>query len=308
MKKMTILISVLFASLAAVGCSKTLDNSHFIEDYVYPDEPSEVPGDDTEPDVVGENQIKVISFNMRTGSADANTQNAWDIRKEGIPAMMTKENPTVMGVQEALSYQISYVKDNVPGYDYYGVGRDNGGSSGETMAIFYKTDVVELGDHGTFWLSETPDVPSDGWDAAYRRTATWAFFTVKATGETFFYINTHLDNEGSEAREQSIILICEKLGELNPEGYPSILTADFNSDTSNAIFDPLKEVMQDARATAPETDQFGTFNGWGTTTSTIDHIFYSGFTPVSYHTIMDRWNGVQYLSDHYPISAVLEFE
>ena len=222
--------------------------------------------------------------------------------------MMAKENPTVMGVQEALSYQLTFVTENVPGYEYYGVGRDDGGSTGETMAIFYKTDVVELGDHGTFWLSETPDEVSYGWDAAYRRTATWAFFTVKATGKKFFYINTHLDNEGSEAREQSMRLICDKLAELNPDGYPSILTADFNSTTDNAIFDPLKMVMHDARTDAAVTDQFGTYNGWGTTTSTIDHIFYSDFTPLEYHTIMDRWNGVQYISDHYPISALLEFE
>ena len=293
--------------LAAAGCSETLDNADFIEDYVYPEDPSD-PGDGTDPDVVGENQVKVISFNMRTGGADNGTQNAWGARREGISAMMAKENPTVMGVQEALSYQLTFVTENVPGYEYYGVGRDDGGSTGETMAIFYKTDVVELGDHGTFWLSETPDEVSYGWDAAYRRTATWAFFTVKATGKKFFYINTHLDNEGSEAREQSMRLICDKLAELNPDGYPSILTADFNSTTDNAIFDPLKMVMHDARTDAAVTDQFGTYNGWGTTTSTIDHIFYSDFTPLEYHTIMDRWNGVQYISDHYPISALLEFE
>ena len=307
MKKMTFLISVLFMGLAAAGCSETLDNADFIEDYVYPEDPSD-PGDGTDPDVVGENQVKVISFNMRTGGADNGTQNAWGARREGIPAMMAKENPTVMGVQEALSYQLTFVTENVPGYEYYGVGRDDGGSTGETMAIFYKTDVVELGDHGTFWLSETPDEVSYGWDAAYRRTATWAFFTVKATGKKFFYINTHLDSEGSEAREQSIRLICDKLAELNPDGYPSILTADFNSTTDDAIFDPLKMVMHDARTDAAVTDQFGTYNGWGTTTSTIDHIFYSDFTPLEYHTIMDRWNGVQYISDHYPISALLEFE
>lgn len=307
MKKMTFLISVLFMGLAAAGCSETLDNADFIEDYVYPEDPSD-PGDGTDPDVVGENQVKVISFNMRTGGADNGTQNAWGARREGISAMMAKENPTVMGVQEALSYQLTFVTENVPGYEYYGVGRDDGGSTGETMAIFYKTDVVELGDHGTFWLSETPDEVSYGWDAAYRRTATWAFFTVKATGKKFFYINTHLDNEGSEAREQSMRLICDKLAELNPDGYPSILTADFNSTTDNAIFDPLKMVMHDARTDAAVTDQFGTYNGWGTTTSTIDHIFYSDFTPLEYHTIMDRWNGVQYISDHYPISALLEFE
>lgn len=305
--KTNIMTLCLFACLAVMGCSKSLDNSDYVEGFEYGEDQGGSPSEET-PDEVGENQIKVISFNVRTGNGDAGTQNAWGNRNVGIPAMLEKENPTVFGVQEALNFQMEFIKSNVPAYDCIGVGRDDGGSTGEIMGIFYKKDLLELGDNGTFWLSETPDKPSKGWGANYYRTVTWAFFTVKSSGKKIFYMNTHLDHQSEEARRNSILLICDKLKELNPNGLPSMLTADFNSSTDSDIFDPLKLVMSDAREESPVTDHSSTFNGWGTGSGIIDHIFYSGFNALEYHTILDRWNGVQYISDHYPVSALLEFQ
>ncbi len=111
------------------GCGRALDNADFIPDYEYnasgnvetPDEP-----DETVPDKVEANQLKVISFNVRVGSADSNTKNAWDQRKAAIPAIIKKENPTVFGVQEALKMQIDYLEEHLPEYDAVGVGRDDG--------------------------------------------------------------------------------------------------------------------------------------------------------------------------------------
>ncbi len=310
MKMITYIINLFMFLSVLPGCGRALDNADFIPDYEYnasgnvetPDEP-----DETVPDKVEANQLKVISFNVRVGSADSNTKNAWDQRKAAIPAIIKKENPTVFGVQEALKMQIDYMKENLPEYDAVGVGRDDGKSSGEHMSIFWKKDVVTLEKSGTFWLSQTPDTPSKGWEANYYRTATWAVFKVNATGKRFFYMNTHLDHQAQLARENSIVLICSKIQELNPDGYPAVLTADFNSKTTDAIFDPLKAVMQDARATAPITDNLGTYNGWGASDSVIDHIFYSGLTVQRYRTIRDAYLGIRYASDHYPISAMFEF-
>lgn len=307
MVKIYTAICLFLSSVLLSGCSGNLDNSYFVDEYVYKDQ-DPGSGESGGADEVGPDQVKVISFNVRTGGADAGTQNAWGSRNKGIPPMLEKENPTVFGVQEALRYQMNFIKDNVSAYDCIGVGRDDGADSGEIMGIFYKKDILELGDNGTFWLSETPDKPSKGWGANYYRTATWAIFTVKESGKKFFYMNTHLDHQSAEARKNSILLICDKMEELNPAGYPAILTADFNSSTEDPIFDPLKLVMEDARSTSPVTDQSSTFNGWGTGTGIIDHIFYNTFNALEYRTIMERWNGVQYISDHYPISALLEFE
>ena len=311
MKKMILFSFLVFMSLCSFpGCGKALDNSGFIPEFVYDgsgeDIGNEQPGE-TVPDNVPVDQVKVISFNVRVGTGDKNTKNAWDLRKKAIGPLLTKENPTVFGVQEAIKEQMDYMKQVLPDYDAVGVGRDDGVEKGEHMSIFWKRDVVIMEKSGTFWLSQTPDVPSKGWDANYYRTATWAIFKVKATGERFFYMNTHLDHQARLARENSILLICDKLRELNPEGLPAILTADFNSKTTDAIFDPLKLVMEEARAAAPVTDNLGTFNGWGTSDSVIDHIFCSGFSILSYRTIRNVYLGVQYASDHYPISAMLKF-
>ncbi|MCM1177929.1 MAG: endonuclease/exonuclease/phosphatase family protein [Clostridium sp.] len=310
MKKITYLLCIFMLSFAVPGCGKNLDNADFIPEFVYdgsgeapePEEPGEIV-----PDKVAVNQLKVISFNVRVGTGDANTKNAWDLRKKAIPAILKKENPTVFGVQEALKMQMDYLKEQLPGYDAVGVGRDDGKEKGEYMSIFYRKDVVTLEKSGTFWLSQTPDKPSKGWEANYYRTATWAIFRVNATGARFFYMNTHLDHQAKLARENSILLICSKLKELNPEGYPAVLTADFNSRTTDAIFNPLKAVMLDARATAPVTDNLGTFNGWGASDSVIDHIFYNGLDVLSYRTIRDVYYGIQYASDHYPIAGLFEF-
>ncbi len=289
--------------LAAISCSEKVDNSQFIAP------PVSSGSGETEivPDEIPDTQVKVISFNVRTGTSDQGTMNAWDKRKAAVKPLFTKENPTVFGVQECLLFQREYILEQLPAYDCVGVGREDGKENGEQTAIFYKKDELTLDASGTFWLSETPDTPSKGWDASYKRTATWTMFTVKATNKKFFYINTHLDHAGASARGNGIILLCEKLASLNPDGHPAIITADFNSEASDQIFAPLKQIMQDARETAAKTDKQGSYNAWGQKSSNIDHVFYSGFKALEFRTVRDIYNGVQFISDHYPIAAVLEF-
>ncbi len=265
-------------------------------------------GDEIVPDEIADNQIKVISFNVRTSALDTGTGHAWYNRKEACRALLKKENPTVFGVQEATPTQMSYFEANT-GYTAIGVGRYNDGrNDDETTGIFYNEDRVTLEDWGVFWLSETPGEVSKGWDANDNRTATWALFTHKFTGKKVFFINTHLDNIGVEARKNSITLIVDKLAELNPGGYTTILTADFNSSTDDVIFDPLKAALLDARGTAIVTDGGNTYNNWGNGGSVIDHIFYSGLTIKKFSVIRDVYLNVTYCSDHWPISALFQFE
>lgn len=302
-------LSILTVALAAISCGKTLDNSHFVPG---PGEESGSGSTSVEivPDEVGENQIKVISFNVRTSTGDANhaTRN-WTVRSAAVKPLLTKENPTVFGVQEAREEQVKFIKDALPEYECYGVGRDDGANGGEHMGIFWKKDVVTMGEHGTFWLSETPDTPSIGWDAGYRRTATWAVFTMNAGGQKFFYLNTHIDHKGAVAKQQSMALIVEKINELNPEGYPVIVTADFNADSSHSMFDVFtKAKLYNAREEAATTDTQKTYNAWGGTGSVIDHVYVRNFNTLRYKTIVDTYEGVRYVSDHYPIYALLEFK
>jgi len=265
-----------------------------------PDTPAPQP----EPSAV---EVKVMSFNIRVDSRD---EHGWDNRREAVVRMVDEVRPTVMGLQEAQPHQLTYLTKRCPDYAWYGLGRDTGRvpaatdsyAAEECMAIFWRTADVELLDKGTFWLSQTPDEVSYGWDADYRRTATWCRLRLKANGKEFFYLNTHLDNKGPQAREQSIRLIVGKLAELNAEATIVFLTADFNSSTASAIFDPLRSVLTDARMHAPAADTGGTYNAWGSKSTVIDHIFYKGAVPTGFHVLRKNY-GVTYISDHYPVEA-----
>ena len=250
------------------------------------------------------NRIRVISYNVRmSGQPKVDLDNFWDNRKQASVDMVEKEQPTVMGIQEGCPDQIAFLDANLPHYKRIGVGRDDGKAGGEMMAIYYDTNKVEVGENSTFWLSETPGEVSRGWDGACRRTCTWGIFTVKATGKKFCFFNTHLDHKGKQARAEGLKLIVAKMAELVPAGMPVFLSADFNSETGNPIFDPLKAVMKDARETARKTDRGTTFNGFGKREGrvvVIDHIFYDNARADRFAVLRGDY-GAPYISDHYPI-------
>jgi endonuclease/exonuclease/phosphatase family metal-dependent hydrolase len=163
---------------------------------------------------------------------------------------------------------------------------------------------------GTFWLSETPEKPSMGWDAACKRTATWALMKDKKTGKQFYFVNTHLDHRGAEARRKGLELIVARIAEINPKGYPMVLTGDFNVKPDDEALKELDTKMQSARKIAPRTDNNPTFNNWGKIKpdKVIDYIYVSGFSACpEYHTITEKYGTWKYISDHYPIYAKLIF-
>lgn len=253
--------------------------------------------------------LKVMSYNIRMGVAKDGT-NSWEYRYPATALMLKDQMPDVFGVQEAFNFQIKFIEENFTDYDSFGVGRDNGKSEGEFMSIFWNKKTVKMIKGGTFWLSETPEKPSMGWDAACKRTATWALMKDKNTGKLFYFVNTHLDHKGAEARRKGLELIVSRIDEINPKGYPMILTGDFNIKPDNEALVGLEQRMQSARKMAPKTDNNATFNNWGKAKSdmVIDYIYVSGFTACpEYHTITEKYGTWKYISDHYPIYAKLIF-
>ena len=252
-------------------------------------------------------EVKVISYNIRFANKKDGA-NIWQNRAKASPAMIKDYDPDVFGVQEALAVQLEYLDGKLPQYSFVGVGREDGKKKGETMAIFYNTRKVRLLDWGTYWLSETPDKPSRGWDADCKRTATWTLMEMKDSGRKFFYVNTHLDHRGDIAQQKGLELIVERIAAMNPEGLPMILTGDFNVTPGDPVLGGLNAKMLDARKTALKTDSRATFNAWGKSASIIDYIYYSGFTECAeYETIVRQYKGVLYISDHYPIVSRLMF-
>ena len=256
-----------------------------------------------------EYDLKVMSYNIRMCSAKDGT-NSWEFRYPATALMLEDQKPDVFGVQEAFNYQIRFIEDNFEDYDCVGVGRDDGKQKGEFMSIFWNKKTVKMIKWGTFWLSETPEKPSMGWDAACKRTATWALMKDKKTGKQFYFVNTHLDHRGTEARKKGLELIVSRIAEINPKGYPMVLTGDFNVKPDNAALKDLDSKMQSARKIAPRTDNHPTFNNWGKIKPdmVIDYIYVSGFSACpEYHTVTEKYGTWKYVSDHYPITAKLIF-
>ncbi len=251
-------------------------------------------------------EIKYISYNIRYANA-SDGDNAWDIRKPATKEMIEREQPDVFGLQEALIGQLQYIDSNFPQYSRVGVGRDDGKEEGEFMAVYYRSDKFKLLKNGDFWLSETPDECSMGWDAACRRIVTWAKLKDKETGKVFYAFNTHLDHVGEVAREQSILLIVKKIDEIvKKDKAPVFLSGDFNSNVNSAIFDPLKSIMKDSRAILPESEWIPTYNNFGNgNDAMIDYIFYKNAEVLDFKTLNGDY-GKPYISDHYPVMAKMK--
>lgn len=250
-----------------------------------------------------EHTTKIISYNIRLSTVD-DGPNHWNLRKPATILMIESENPAVIGLQEAMPEQLAYLDSLLPAYRRAGVGRELGDASGEHCAVYYRATDYELLDQKTRWLSETPDQPSFGWDAACKRTATWLKLRHKESGCTFWHINTHLDHMGEMARRESILLLCDWIRELiQTDKLPVILTGDMNSTLDDPIFAPLLDLMQVAQVSAPQTDTPHTYNGWGSTNppAAIDHIFYVGVEPLIFDNLNQDF-GAPYISDHYPIA------
>lgn len=267
----------------------------------------------------GEGEIKVMSFNIRTNTSSDTGVNAWDERKKACVALIKDQMPDILGVQEAQwKTQWTYLLDKLEGsgYDGYGVNRSDGkeSGSGEVVGILWNTDVIKKIEVGTFWLSETPDKPSRSWGMSMNRTATWGLFEHIATGQKFFFLNTHLPlkndklDDPETAKKEGMKLIEKKLLEYYDD-YPLYMTGDFNVVSTDKVLDGIRDFMRNARTYATVRDTNPTVNGFGDTSSRkqIDHIYYSDYLKaVEYYTIMDAYNGVTYVSDHYPIYAIIK--
>ena len=255
---------------------------------------------------VSDFELSVMSFNVRYPAASDTGDKSWSNRKKGVFAMLNAKKPMLIGVQECYISQRTDIMNNVEGYGCYGVGRTDGKESGETTSILYDKSVFSLLEQGTFWLTEKDiNTPNTGWDATIKRTTTWVKLEMKSNKQQLFFVNTHLDHQGSQAKSEGLKLIQKRIDELNQGGLPVVLTGDFNEDQTSAIFGALS--LDNVRKTAAVSDNFSTSNGWGSKNQQIDHIFCGNLEALTFETIRDRWEGYTYISDHYPVMATFNF-
>ena len=241
-------------------------------------------------------EMLVGSYNIRyKNSNDSLNGNVWTKRCQVICDQVNFMNPIVFGTQEVLDNQLNDLLKGLDGYDYIGVGRDDGDKAGEYEAIFYKKDKLKLLDSGNFWLSESPEKPGLGWDAACIRICTWGKFQVEAKKKkdrtTFYFFNLHMDHVGVVARREAAKLIVERIKTI-AKGAPVIVTGDFNVDQTNEIYTIftnsglLKDSYDAARIRFAENGTFNAFKTEYFTTSRIDHVFVSPSTNVEAYGVL----------------------
>ena len=280
--------------------------------------------------------LNVATFNMRLYTdSDKNAGNGWEQRGPVCARLAMFHDFDIFGTQELYKFQIDDMLRWMPGYNYIGVARDDGKEQGEHSAIFYRTDVFEVVESGNFWLSETPDRPGKGWDAACVRICTWGHFKDKKTGFEFLMFNLHMDHIGVVARNESALLIQKKVKEFGAT-LPVILTGDFNIDQrGEGYFTVLKTGLKDSYELAEmRYAENGTFNSWYSdrfTDQRIDHVFVSPcFKVKKYGVLTDSYRrqeqgivenpqdspaelmiekySARMPSDHFPVKVILEVE
>lgn len=270
-------------------------------------------------------QFVLATYNIRNDNqSDANNGNGWATRRDYVCQLIQYHGFDIFGTQECKYNQLEDMKERLPGFDYIGVGRDDGQQKGEYAAIFYRTDMFEVLDHGDFWLSTDTEKPNVGWDAALPRICTWGKFRLKDNGFTFIYYNLHMDHIGVVARAESAKLILKRVTE-NPEKLPAILSGDFNIDQHNESFKLIDEsgIMSDSYRIADFKYQTnGTYNAFSPASPTkderIDHIFltddfhvykYGVLTDVYYSETKDADGNIIRVartpSDHFPVKIEL---
>ena len=252
----------------------------------------------------------IISYNIRYDN-NWDIENSWKIRRNKISQILVQYSPSIIGIQEGLLNQVQYIDSSLIDYDYVGVGRDDGKKKGEFCAIYFDTTRYVLLKNSTFWLSETPDTISVGWDAALERICTYGLFKDRITKKEFWVFNTHLDHIGVVAREKSSELILKRINKINRQSLPVILMGDFNSIPNSSPVKEIKTELSDALQISLEKLQGprGTFNGFNEDLpieKRIDYIFTNDLKVLSYTHINDRLNNNRHISDHLPVMIKIQ--
>jgi endonuclease/exonuclease/phosphatase family metal-dependent hydrolase len=272
--------------------------------------------------------LKVMSFNIRYSYGkpqEPAAENDWaDLqfpRRERAIRVIREYLPDLLGVQEALDLQITDLRSALPEYEFYGIGRDDGKTSGEYSGIYYRRDRFIKKDAGSFWLSETPEKPGTTFykaDNAVPRIASWVRLVEKESGREIFVLNMHWDHIDAPARRQSAGLVRARLAEL-ADGLPTIVMGDLNAGERSAEVRALRgnddasgrKLADSYREIYPERmPDESTFSGWDGRTEgrRIDFILHTDeFTPTAAAIVRTSYDG-RWTSDHYPVTATLRLE
>lgn len=250
--------------------------------------------------------IVVASYNLRYNTANDGV-NAWPNRKEEVKALIRYHEFDIFGTQEGLRGQLDDIAE-LKEFAFFGAGRDDGQQAGEHSAIFYKKDRFNVLESGNFWLSQTPDKPSKGWDATCcNRICSWIKFKDAKTKKTFYFFSVHFDHQGVEARRQSGKLMVQKIKEI-AKNETVILVGDFNSTPDTEQIKEIETLLSDSKKVSQQAPYGpeGTFNAFkfdAPMKNRIDYIFTSSKVSVLKYGVLTDAKDQRYPSDHQPVVA-----
>ena len=254
--------------------------------------------------------VTMATYNIRYNNP-GDGENAWPARKEQVKALIRYHEFDIFGTQEGLIGQLNDLAE-MDEYTFTGVGRDDGKQAGEHSAIFYKKDRFKLLDNGDFWLSETPDKPSYGWEAKHRRICSWAKFKDHTSGKEFYFFSVHFDHQAVVAQKESGKLMVEKIKEIAGKNLV-ICVGDFNSTPETEQIQHMQTMLKDAYAISemPPYGPVGTFNNFDFNApmdKRIDYIFVSDHWKVQKYAVLTDSYEQKYPSDHQPVVAKVVFK
>jgi endonuclease/exonuclease/phosphatase family metal-dependent hydrolase len=258
--------------------------------------------------------LSIMSFNIRYGTAK-DGDNHWSLRKDMLFDVVRERDADLVGLQEALAFQIDELIAAVPGYAVIGVGRDDAAKAGEFSAILFRRDRFRVADAGTFWFSDTPDVPgSKTWGNNITRICTWARF-IDRDGRGFYHYNLHLDHESQPSRERSAALLRQRIDARAHPADPVVVTGDFNVGEKNPALSALTApaatgaaafLIDTFRVLYPDETVVGTFTGFkfgATAGDKIDYVLVQPGADVLSAEIVRISRNDRYPSDHFPVVA-----
>jgi len=250
----------------------------------------------------------VATYNLRYNNPE-DGENAWPKRKGVVKALIRFHGFDLFGTEEGLIGMLNDLSE-MKEYAWIGRGRDDGKEKGEHSAIFYRKDRFRLLDHGDFWLSETPDKPTFGWDATCKRICTWGKFKDIVSKKDFYFFCVHFDWDGKKAKTASGKLMVKKISEIAGE-YPVFCVGDFNSEPETEQIRTMKSLLEDSREVSEEAPYGpeGTFEGFDYEAQLKgklehdDYIFVSKKIKVLKYGVLTDSYDCKFPSDHLPVVA-----
>lgn len=239
-------------------------------------------------------ELKVVSFNILC--CDDKDGHSIVERAPRLKSILDSVDADLIGFQECRhDWETILPRDYADKYELYLVRRGDD----ESSPILWKKDKFECLDIGIFWLSDTPEVMSKGWDELFNcyRICMYVVLKDKESGEKFCFMNTHY-GFGDKCQVDSADLIYkynQKFTDL-----PTFITGDFNMRPDSAGYAQITKYYKDVnKATLNYTGT--TYHNYAPETQDqhIDYCFINDKIQPVKTVLLDQTFDGKYPSDHF---------